>query len=37
MTDVTSESISPATDGRQPVLEARKIVKTFGRVVGLTG
>jgi fructose transport system ATP-binding protein len=40
MTSVASEKAWAAgspTDGRQPVLEARKIVKTFGRVVGLDG
>jgi fructose transport system ATP-binding protein len=40
MTSVTTEQ-APSTgrpaDQRQPVLEARKIVKTFGRVVGLDG
>jgi fructose transport system ATP-binding protein len=40
MTSVVSEA-APAsgrpTESRQPVLEARKIVKTFGRVVGLDG
>jgi len=40
MTSVASEQApaqSQPTDSRQPVLEARKIVKTFGRVVGLDG
>jgi fructose transport system ATP-binding protein len=40
MTSVASERApapSQPTDTRQPVLEARKIVKTFGRVVGLDG
>lgn len=40
MTSVASDQASaPPTpaDTRQPVLEARKIVKTFGRVVGLDG
>jgi fructose transport system ATP-binding protein len=40
MTSVASEqapAYSQPTDTRQPVLEARKIVKTFGRVVGLDG
>jgi fructose transport system ATP-binding protein len=40
MTSVASDQApAPATpaDTRQPVLEARKIVKTFGRVVGLDG
>jgi fructose transport system ATP-binding protein len=40
MTSVTSEhapTTGPGVDGRQPVLEARKVVKTFGRVVGLDG
>jgi len=40
MTDVTSTTAAapePETDSRQPVLEARNIVKTFGRVIGLDG
>ncbi len=40
MTSVASEQAPAAsrpTDSRQPVLEARKVVKTFGRVVGLDG
>jgi fructose transport system ATP-binding protein len=40
MTSVTSEAGPTAgrpADSRQPILEARKIVKTFGRVVGLDG
>jgi fructose transport system ATP-binding protein len=40
MTHIASEQApapSRPTDSRQPVLEARKIVKTFGRVVGLDG
>jgi fructose transport system ATP-binding protein len=40
MTSVASDQASPPTtpaETRQPVLEARKIVKTFGRVVGLDG
>lgn len=40
MTSVASEQAATAdspADPRQPVLEARKIVKTFGRVVGLDG
>ena len=40
MTSVASERVptpSQPTDTRQPILEARKIVKTFGRVVGLDG
>jgi fructose transport system ATP-binding protein len=40
MTSVASEQApetSQPTDTRRPVLEARKIVKTFGRVVGLDG
>jgi fructose transport system ATP-binding protein len=40
MTSVASEqapAAGPPTDSRQPVLEARKVVKTFGRVVGLDG
>jgi fructose transport system ATP-binding protein len=40
MTSVASEEAvagNQPTDSRQPVLEARKIVKTFGRVVGLDG
>ena len=37
MTDVTSTTASASTDSRQPVLEARNIVKTFGRVIGLDG
>jgi fructose transport system ATP-binding protein len=40
MTSVASERAptpSQPTDTRQPILEARKIVKTFGRVVGLDG
>jgi fructose transport system ATP-binding protein len=40
MTSVASDHApapSQPTDTRQPVLEARKIVKTFGRVVGLDG
>ena len=40
MTSVADEK-APAggrpSDARQPILEARKIVKTFGRVVGLDG
>jgi fructose transport system ATP-binding protein len=40
MSHATSDTAPPddrAVDSRQPVLEARKIVKTFGRVVGLDG
>jgi len=40
MTSVTSEqapTTGPRVDGREPILEARKVVKTFGRVVGLDG
>jgi len=40
MTDIVSEQAPAAsrpTDSRRPVLEAHKIVKTFGRVVGLDG
>ena len=40
MTQLTAEQVTgavPPTDTRQPVLEARSLVKTFGRVVGLDG
>jgi fructose transport system ATP-binding protein len=39
MTSIAKEQASAGspTESRQPVLEARKIVKTFGRVVGLDG
>jgi fructose transport system ATP-binding protein len=40
MTSVASEQASAAsgpTDARRPILEAHKIVKTFGRVIGLDG
>ncbi len=40
MSSIASEQASAAgvpSETRQPVLEARKVVKTFGRVVGLDG
>jgi len=40
MTSVADEKAVPTgkpSDSRQPILEARKVVKTFGRVVGLDG
>jgi fructose transport system ATP-binding protein len=39
MTSIAKEQAAPGSpvESRRPVLEARKIVKTFGRVVGLDG
>jgi fructose transport system ATP-binding protein len=37
MSSPTTEKIDPTTDPRHPVLSARGLIKTFGRVVGLDG
>jgi len=37
MTTAESASTGSATETRQPILEARRLVKTYGRVVGLDG
>jgi fructose transport system ATP-binding protein len=39
MTDAASATLTPSSDDphRQPILEARNLVKTFGKVVGLDG
>ena len=37
MSSPTTEKTDPTTDPRHPVLSARGLIKTFGRVVGLDG
>lgn len=37
MTITDAQAAVPAAETRQPVLEAKRLVKTFGRVVGLDG